>query len=177
MKHISSLIFACLCLISWAQPYSDDLAPGGTYYVEVVGTGKVFDISGGSTAAEAQLIQYTNNGGLNQQFRFEAGANGGYKIVAVHSGLVLDVYGGSTQNGARIIQYPYHGGPNQNWMMTGSKSCKIDENGNSTCGNDGYVFYSMNSGRAMTVETNTNNNEARIVQGGSAPSRLRLIRV
>jgi len=33
-------------------------------------TGKVLDISGGSTAAGTKLIQYEANGGENQQFAF-----------------------------------------------------------------------------------------------------------
>lgn len=64
----------------------------------------------------AGLIQYTCNGGYNQQFSLLSTGYGDYKIVARHSGKCLDVrdWGGA---GARIQQYSCTGGSNQRFTL------------------------------------------------------------
>ena len=74
---------------------------------------KSLDVSGGSTASGAALIQWDFHGGGNQQFRPDHVGGGYYRLVALHSGKVLDVSGASTANGAAVIQWDWHGGDNQ----------------------------------------------------------------
>jgi len=88
-----------------------------TYY-QIVNrnSGLVMDVSGGSTNAGAQVIQWTNHSGFNQQWALVPdGAN--YQIKNRNSGLVLDVFGGSTNAGANVIQWTNHNGLNQQWFL------------------------------------------------------------
>lgn len=52
-------------------------------------TGKVFDISGNSTANGASAILYSVTGGTNQHFKLVSNDNGSYKLQLRHSGLYL----------------------------------------------------------------------------------------
>ncbi len=90
---------------------------GQTYY-QIVNrnSGLVMDVSGGSTNAGAQVIQWTNHSGANQQWALVPdGSN--YQIKNRNSGLVLDVFGGSTNAGANVIQWTNHSGANQQWAL------------------------------------------------------------
>ncbi|HEU5473871.1 MAG TPA: RICIN domain-containing protein [Actinophytocola sp.] len=76
-------------------------------------SGKVADFSGGSTAAGAQAVQSTWNGGVNQQFRADPVGGGYYRLVSLSSGNVLTVADASTADGAKIVQQPWNGGDSQ----------------------------------------------------------------
>ncbi|MEV8443750.1 RICIN domain-containing protein [Actinosynnema sp. NPDC051121] len=78
-------------------------------------SGKAADISEASTAAGAKLVQWTANGGRNQQFAFIDTGDGYFRIKAVHSGLVLQVAGNT--NGADITQQPDTGAASQQWRV------------------------------------------------------------
>jgi glucose/arabinose dehydrogenase len=94
----------------------------GTYYRILNGnSGKALDVKGAFTADGTFLQQYNNNGGANQQFKFEASSSY-YFISARHSGKYLDVSGSSTANGAGIVQMPKKGTNNQQWTVS-SVSC------------------------------------------------------
>jgi len=88
-----------------------------TYY-QIVNrnSGLVMDVSGGSTNAGAQVIQWTNHSGLNQQWSLVPDGNN-YQIKNRNSGLVLDVFGGSKNAGANVIQWTNHNGLNQQWFL------------------------------------------------------------
>lgn len=97
---------------AWAAGAS---APSTTLVVRH--SGKVADVKDGSTADAAPVIQWTANGGANQQWRL-LDAGGGYsRIVNVKSGKCLDVNNGSTADGAIAIQYTCNGGNNQAWQL------------------------------------------------------------
>jgi hypothetical protein len=107
--------------------YSWGLDGGGNttlvhYRVTGRGSGKVLDVVSQSTADNAEIKQYTWNGGTNQQWAFEAVGGGYYRIVNQFSGKCLDVAAASTADGANIIQYACNGTTNQQWQMvtTGS---------------------------------------------------------
>ena len=80
-------------------------------------SGKVLDVTGGSTDDGAVIQQWPWHGGDNQRFFIEPLGDGYVRVVAKHSGKVLDVTGGSADNGALIIQWPWHGGNNQRWLV------------------------------------------------------------
>ena len=58
----------------------------------------------------AQMIQWPDNGGYNQQWQLVDLGNGYYKVINRNSGKLLDVNGGSTQGAAKVIQWPDNGG-------------------------------------------------------------------
>ena len=100
---------------SWGM--GADRMPSTYYRVQNVNSGKVMDVTGQSTANNAEVKQWTWNGGNNQRWSF-LDAGGGYlNIVNLNSGKCLDVASASTANGANIIQYTCGTGTNQQWQM------------------------------------------------------------
>ncbi|GIE76398.1 large protein [Actinoplanes philippinensis] len=88
----------------------------GVYYRLVAQhSGKAADISGASTAAGAQLIQWQAGTAANQQFDFVSSGGGFHRIRARHSGLVLQVAG--TATGADITQQPDTDATGQQWRV------------------------------------------------------------
>lgn len=59
------------------------------YLIMDKATGKVFDISGGSTESGASAILYSVTGGTNQHFKLINNGDGTYKLMVRHSGLYL----------------------------------------------------------------------------------------
>ncbi|MCH7231794.1 RICIN domain-containing protein [Glycomyces sp. L485] len=110
---------------------------GTWYYLEARHSGLVLDVNQKSTEEGATLLQWSHNGGPNQQFRFIAADDGYHTIQIRHSSLVVDVYGKSLDNGADIVQWGDNGGPNQQWQIV----------------DDGtYLsFVNRNSGKALDV--------------------------
>jgi hypothetical protein len=76
----------------------------------------VLDVSGGSQDPGASVIDYTWNGGYNQQWAIVPGA-GGDQIINRGSGQCLTVENNSTQEGTPLIQFPCNGGSNQLWNI------------------------------------------------------------
>ncbi|WP_199037239.1 rhamnogalacturonan lyase family protein [Glycomyces salinus] len=139
----------------------------GTWYtIESRHSGLVLNISGGSTAAGAELVQWTSNDSEAQQFRFLDSGDGYYRIQARHSGMVLDVWEWNEDNGATIAQYDDLDGTNQQW--------EINESG-------GYAtFVNRFSGKTMDVWEQSTEVGGRISQydsNGGANQQWRLIPV
>lgn len=112
---------------------------------------KCLDVYGASTDAVAQVIQWTCNGGANQQWRLEPAGGGAYRVIARHSGQALDVFGALLDDTTPVVQYPVTGGDNQAWTLEPAS--------------DGYVrFVAMHSGKAMDVEYASTADGARVVQ-------------
>jgi endo-1,4-beta-xylanase len=88
---------------------------GVEYRLVAAHSGKVADISGASTAAGAALIQWSADGGLNQQFDFVSTGDGYYRIRGRQSGLVLQV--ASASSGADITQQPDTNATGQQWQV------------------------------------------------------------
>ena len=82
-----------------------------------VHSGQLIDVAGLSTAPGGRVIQWPDNGGRNQQWRFEWLSPGTFRIVSVNSGQVLDVAGVSPADGAPVIRWPWNGGINQQWRF------------------------------------------------------------
>ncbi|MEN3316092.1 MAG: hypothetical protein V7605_2326 [Acidimicrobiaceae bacterium] len=80
-------------------------------------SGKLIDVAGASRAPGAPVIQWSANGGVNQQWRFLRLSADIFVIQSVNSGEVLDVAGASTADGAQVIQWPWNGGANQWWRF------------------------------------------------------------
>jgi alpha-L-fucosidase 2 len=145
---------------------SSGLAKTGVYYRLVAQhSAKAADISGASTAPGAMLIQWSANGGHNQQFDFLASGGGYYRIRARHSGLVLQISGPGS--GANITQQPDTDAASQHWRL-------VDQGGGSVC------LINQQSGLAMDVWQGSAADGARISQWtftGSANQRFQLAQI
>jgi glucosylceramidase len=70
-------------------------------------------------AGVARAVQWTANGGLNQQWSFTPTGDGFYKFSPVSQlGGSLDVPNGSNVAGTRIQQWTWTGTPWQLWSIT-----------------------------------------------------------
>jgi len=144
---------------------SGPVVPGVNYRLVAAHSGKAADINGASTAAGAQLIQWSLAGGLNQQFDFLDSGGGFFRIRSRLSGLVLQVASSST--GADITQQPDGNAASQHWRV-------VDQGG-------GVVsLVNRQSGLAMDVWQASTVDGARISQWtvtGSTNQRFQLQRV
>jgi len=113
-------------------------------------SGKVLDVSGGSTANGANVIQYTSHGATNQQWSIALSGEY-YKLVNVRSGKDLEVSNSSTTDGGAIDQWTDSGGANQQWNIV-------------PVGNY-YELVNCNSGDLLTVNGSSIANGASIIQG------------
>nr|WP_211234780.1 ricin-type beta-trefoil lectin domain protein [Glycomyces arizonensis] len=98
--------------------WGDDTG-GGALFSAIVNrhSGKCMDVSGGSTADGAEIIQYDCHGGSNQRWRLESVGGGYYRVVSQASGKCLDIDRASTADGAKAILWPCNGGANQQWRL------------------------------------------------------------
>jgi hypothetical protein len=95
----------------------DDMG-GGWWRLTNVGSGKVLDVPGGSTANSVAIGQFADKSGTNQRWSFTDVGGGWFTITSQVSGKLLDVDGQSTADGAAIHQYQANGQDNQRWSLT-----------------------------------------------------------
>lgn len=106
------------------REYLDELASkhrgdltDGTYVVEtVLQSGKVMDVSGGSSANGANVQLYQSNSTNAQRWRVTHDSKGYVTLTNAGSGKVLDVNGASTADGANVQQYASNGTWAQKWI-------------------------------------------------------------
>ena len=111
--------------MSWYPQVTIDAAAGtvtgggsSTYYrVTARHSGKVMDVVSSSTANNAEIKQWTWNGGANQKWTFQDAGGGYVRLVNSNSGRCVDVAGSSTADGANVIQYTCGGGTNQQFQL------------------------------------------------------------
>ncbi|MDX3342625.1 RICIN domain-containing protein [Streptomyces baarnensis] len=125
---------------------------GGPYYNLVARhSQKCVDISENSAANKAAVLQYTCNGGLNQQWRLVDKGNGYVNLKAQHSGKCLDVSGASVEDRGVVQQYDCTGSANQQW--------KLQDQG------DGYYrLAARHSGKCLDVSGVSTADGARLFQ-------------
>jgi len=89
-------------------------AAGATSTVVNVGSGTCMDDPNSQTTTGVQLIQFTCNGGTNQNWTFNlvAGTTATYTIASF-AGLCVDVSGRSTADNAQVIQWTCNSQTNQ----------------------------------------------------------------
>ncbi|MET7698358.1 RICIN domain-containing protein [Streptomyces sp. NPDC005485] len=114
-------------------------------------SGKAIDVSGGSTSAGANIIQWNDTGAPNQRWRWIAVGDGTYEIVNLNSGQLLDVTGGSTADGATVIQQPDHNSASQHWRPVANES-------------GSYEMKNANSGKLLAVSGSSTTAGAQLVQ-------------
>jgi hypothetical protein len=136
----------------WVVPVHAGSSTSNTYYHLVNrNSGLVMDVSGASTSAGANVIQWPNNGGFNQEWSLQPAGNGYYYLVNRNSGLVMDVSGASTSQGANVIQWSNHGGTNQQWSLQST-------------GDGYYRLVNRNSGLVADVNGASTSQGAQVIQ-------------
>ena len=90
---------------------------GANYKIRSQCSNRVLDVAGVSRQNGARVIQWTENGGQNQSWKFIPTDSGYYKLIAQHSQKVLDVSGAQTADGTNVIQWSYGGRTNQQWRI------------------------------------------------------------
>lgn len=134
-----------------------NIVDGKLYSIASLGSGKVLDITGGSTQAGAALQQWGNGGSANQQFYARSLGNGYWTLRARHSGMLLDVASASMSDGARVLQWHASENFNQQWLLK-----------KSTTG--AYNVVARHSGKSLTVADSASG--SRVYQAGDTASGL-----
>lgn len=67
-------------------------------------SGKCLDVGELSTADGAEVLQYSCNGGRNQEWAVRSTGDGYVTLTARHSAKCLEVGGASTADGAAVVQ-------------------------------------------------------------------------
>ncbi|MFJ9817663.1 RICIN domain-containing protein [Streptomyces sp. NPDC101151] len=94
------------------------VVPSGAHVQLVnVGSNRALDVPGFSTTQGTQLVQWTVNGGANQQWTLGTASDGLRTLINRNSGLLADVSGASTAQDAPVIQWAANGGPHQQWQL------------------------------------------------------------
>ena len=94
----------------------------GVHTLKNLGSSMLMDVSSGSTANGAKIIQWPSAGSTNQQWTLTRVVDNVYTLKSVKSGLCLDVPSKSTTAGVQLQQWTCNGGTNQQWALdlTGS---------------------------------------------------------
>ncbi|GAQ63765.1 RICIN domain-containing protein [Streptomyces scabiei] len=100
--------------------------------------GKAIDVSGGSTSAGANVIQWNDTGAPNQLWKWVAVGDGSYEIVNQKSGLLLGVTSGSGADGATIVQQADTNSASQRWTLAAD-------------GDGYYKIKNVNSGKLLSA--------------------------
>ncbi|MFI5794549.1 glycosyl hydrolase family 95 catalytic domain-containing protein [Streptomyces sp. NPDC051677] len=121
-------------------------------------SGKVLDVSGGSTANGATAILWPWNGGTNQQWTFQPNHDGSFRLMSVKSGKVLECPGASTTKGQALDQWTDGSAAHQWWKLVPSSTGY-------------YRIVNVNSGLCADAESGGTADGTRIIQwstdGGS----------
>ncbi|MFD2116707.1 RICIN domain-containing protein [Paenibacillus yanchengensis] len=99
--------------------YVED-AGDGFVYIRNLESGDLLDVSGASTADGAKVIQWPDNGGWNQQWKFvlaDEDRGHSWYILNRGSGKYLEISDQSTADGAETAQWSLNRGPNQRWFF------------------------------------------------------------
>ncbi|WP_078348495.1 RICIN domain-containing protein [Mucilaginibacter pedocola] len=120
-------------------------------------SGQALDVNAASTADGANLIQWPQNGGNNQQWVIADNDAGFYKITNRNSSKALDVDMSSATAGAGIIQQAWNGGNSQQWQLMAvspgvykainrNSGFALDVNGASVANGAGIIQWNTNTG-------------------------------
>jgi beta-glucanase (GH16 family) len=123
----------------------------GVYEIKNKKSGKLMDVTSGSTSDGALLEIYTDYNWTRQRWTITHVADGYYKIINYKSGKSVDVAGGSTADGAAVLQWTYSGQNNQLF--------RFDD-----VGGGYYRITPKHSGKCLGVSGGSTANTAKIIQ-------------
>ncbi|WP_324618063.1 RICIN domain-containing protein [Streptomyces dysideae] len=129
----------------------------GVYRLVSARSGKALD-NWNTTAEGNSVIQWTQNGGSQQQWTVTALDHGYYKLVCVRSGKALDD-NGSSSDGAVMVQRTDNGSHQQQWAitalgggayrLTNRHSGKVLDNANTDTEGSTIIQWSANGGSSQ----------------------------
>jgi hypothetical protein len=129
-----------------------------TFTTTVVDQGSTdcMDDPNSQTATGVQLIQWSCNGGTNQNWTFTpvSGTSATYTVTSF-AGLCVDVSGKSTADNAKIIQWTCNGQTNQEWTLQ-----PVAVNGAANT----FNLVSVNSGKCVAPSADSTANDTVLVQ-------------
>lgn len=115
-------------------------ATNANYKIVNKSSSKAVDVSGGSMSAGANVIQWTDTGALNQNWRFVPVGDGSYEIVSRNSALLMHVSGAATTDGASIVQSSDNNVADQRWTLVAA-------------GNGYFKIKNVNSNKLLDVSS------------------------
>ncbi|MGW1762260.1 RICIN domain-containing protein [Streptomyces mirabilis] len=128
-------------------------------------SGEVLEAPAYAAKDGASLVQWSRNGGTNQQWKFIDSGDGNYRLQNRSSGKVLDDYNWSKTAGAKLVQWRDLNNTNQQFRMKNSS--------------DGYVrLINRFSGMAVEVQSGSKADGGRIAQSrdrGGANQQWKLV--
>lgn len=124
---VAALFAAGLSAITGAAPAAASVAFTSTAANQ--GGGGCLDDPNSSTSTGTQLIQWTCNGGTNQNWTFTpvAGTSASYTVTSGASNLCMDVSGRSTADNAQVIQWTCNGQTNQQFTLVPASGSNVFE--------------------------------------------------
>jgi hypothetical protein len=153
--------------VGWQRSWTLDTTTGtwsgtsnpanATRHLTSAGSGLLMDVSGASTADGAAVIQWSANGGTNQQWTLHQAAGNVYTLTGAASGKCLDVPDQSTAQGAGLDIRTCNGSAGQAWALEATGSY-------TSSGNNSYVLVNLNSGLVADVTGASASTGARIEQ-------------
>lgn len=181
---LTGTVSAVLAAVSLAGPAAAATGPanGTTFTVSGVGSGKLLDVSGGSTAENAPVVQLAASGSTSQRWVTRSAA-AGYTVVNAKSGKCLTVSGTATAVGAAVVQSTcVSGSTRQSWTFSTStggftvrsvaSNLCLDVTGRSTANNAVIEQWTCNGGNnqqwLLTAATTTTSAKHTVVAFGDS---------
>ncbi|WP_024754416.1 ThuA domain-containing protein [Streptomyces exfoliatus] len=125
---------------------------GATYTLTSVSSGKLVDVRSASSEDGAAVIQYTANGGTNQQWKLADAGDGTFRLVSGLSAKCLEVPGDQvTQDGALARQWTCGTGDNQRWKLA-------------SAGTGVYRVVSATGGKCLDVPGQSTDDDVQLIQ-------------
>ncbi|WP_329577195.1 alpha-galactosidase [Kitasatospora sp. NBC_01250] len=137
------------------------------YNIVNAATGQYLDVSGGSTADGAAIVQQPADGGADQQWQLVPTGDGNDTLANVNSGDLLGIPGNSTVAGTPLVQQHEQGAGDARW--------KLSPNGSGA-----YTMTARSDGQAVDVVGGSGAAGAAVVQAvanGGASQNWRLVPV
>jgi hypothetical protein len=161
--RLAVLIAAVALALPAAASRADARAVGGptlsaprpalyTYIIVARHSGKCLEVAGASVEDGANVVQWTCDESLNQQWSFLYLDNNRYLMSARHSLKCLEVAGASVEDGANVVQGNCDGSANQQWSFY-------------LVGGNSYLAVARHSGKCLEVADASVEDGANVVQG------------
>jgi MBG domain (YGX type)/Ricin-type beta-trefoil lectin domain-like/MBG domain len=123
---------------------------GITYNIRNVNSGLYLGVLGASMSNGADIVQWTPDGSLDQDWTLIMLKNGAYQIMDVNSGLFMGVLGASTSEGAALVQWQADTSTDQQWRFT-----PVGSN---------WLITDVNSGLQMAIQGNSATAGTQVIQ-------------
>ncbi len=150
----SALPDSTVYLVDYIRVYQLDEYPvePTSYNLENRNSGKYVDVDGGFTNDGANIIQWTPNGGQNQQWQLDEVESGYYNLIASHSEKCMTIANSGTSDGDNVEQLTC----NDTFLQ--QQFSLID------LGNTYYQIQNRNSGKCLAIENGSTLDGASLVQ-------------